>query len=220
MCPPSFWIVPEKACRQLMPVEPFRQSYNWRHRITNQADFKQSAAVLPVAHLMVSKEQALENKRKVVLGLGNLLQKDEGFGVRVVQALEAEMGRELRRDQVELVDGGKLGQDLLPLVEECSHLLVLDAVDSQARPGTLVELSKEQIPRFAGIQLSPRQVTFQEVLALADLRGSLPEQVYLIGIQPCDLGSGQELSQEVEQKLPRAVLRAVEVLRGWGIVNF
>ncbi len=162
----------------------------------------------------------MENKRKVVLGLGNLLQKDEGFGVRAVQALEAEMGRELRRDQVELVDGGTLGLDLLPLVEDCSHLLVLDAVESQASPGTLVELDKEQIPLFVGIKLSQHQVTFQEVLALAGLRGNLPEQVYLIGIQPCDLGSGLELSQEVERKLPQAILRAVEVLRGWGIVNF
>ena len=161
----------------------------------------------------------MENKRKVVLGLGNLLQKDEGFGVRVVQALEAEMGRELLHSQVELVDGGTLGLDLLPLVEDCSHLLVLDAVESQAKPGTLVELTKEQIPRFVGIKLSQHQVTFQEVLALADLRGNLPEQVYLIGIQPCDLGSGLELSQEVEQKLPRAILRAVEVLREWGIFN-
>ena len=162
----------------------------------------------------------MENKRKVVLGLGNLLQKDAGFGVRVVQALEAEMGRELRRNQVELVDGGTLGPDLLPLVEDCSHLLVLDAVEAQARPGTLVELNKEQIPRFVGIKLTQHQVTFLEVLALADLRGNLPEQMYLIGIQPCDLGSGLELSQEVEQKLPRAILRAVEVLRGWGVVSF
>ena len=162
----------------------------------------------------------MENKRKVVLGLGNLLHKDEGFGVRVVQALEAEMGRELRRDQVELVDGGALGPDVLPLVEGCSHLLVLDAVEAQAKPGTLVELNQQQIPRLASAGLSPRQVTFQEALASADARGHLPEQVYLIGIQPCDLGSGAELSQEVEQKLPQAILRAVEVLRGWGVVTF
>ena len=162
----------------------------------------------------------MENKRKVVLGLGNLLQKDAGFGMRVVQALEVEMGRELRRDQVELVDGGTLGAGLLPLVENCSHLLVLGAVESQAKPGTLVELSKKQIPQFVGLKLSQQQVSFQEVLELAGRRGNLPEHVYLIGIQPCDLGSGQELSQEVERKLPRAILRAVEVLREWEVVNF
>ncbi len=161
----------------------------------------------------------MEDRRKVVLGLGNLLQKDEGFGVRAVQALEAGMEAELHRHAVELVDGGTLGLDLLPLVEDCSHLLVLDAVEAQASPGTLVELGQEAIPRFGGIKLSQHQVTFQEVLALADLRGHLPEQVYLIGIQPADLGSGLELSPVVEKMLPQAVQRAVEVLREWGLMT-
>jgi hydrogenase maturation protease len=159
----------------------------------------------------------LENKRKVVLGLGNLLEQDEGFGVRVVQALEMELGRELRQAGVELVDGGTLGLNLLPLVEDCSHLLVLDAVEAGAVPGTLVELAKEQIPLFSGIKLSQHQVTFQEVLALAGLRGNLPAQVYLIGVQPAVIASGLDLSDPVEAQLPAAIERAVEVLREWGI---
>jgi hydrogenase maturation protease len=159
----------------------------------------------------------METKRKVVLGLGNLLEKDDGFGVRVVQALEAELGQELRRAGIELVDGGTLGLNLLPVVESCSHLLVVDAVEAGQAPGTLVELSKEQIPLFGGIKLSQHQVTFQEVLALAGLRGYLPEQVYLIGIQPAEVASSLELSPAVEEKLPQAIYRAVEVLRAWGI---
>jgi hydrogenase maturation protease len=159
----------------------------------------------------------METKRKVVLGLGNLLEKDDGFGVRVVQALEAEMGQELRRAEIELVDGGTLGLNLLPLVENCSHLLVVDAVEAGKAPGTLVELTKEQIPLFGGIKLSQHQVTFQEVLALAGLRGYLPEQVYLIGIQPEEIASSLELSDVVEEKMPEAIYRAVEVLREWQI---
>ncbi len=159
----------------------------------------------------------MENKRKVVLGLGNLIERDDGFGVRVAQALEAELGRELSEAGIELVDGGTLGLNLLPLVEDCSHLLVLDAVEAGAAPGALVELSKEQIPLFGGIKLSQHQVTFQEVLALAGLRGNLPERVHLIGVQPAVIASGLELSEAVEAQVPAAVERAVEVLREWGI---
>lgn len=159
----------------------------------------------------------MDARRKVVLGLGNLLQKDEGFGVRVVQALQAELEVELRRAGVEMVDGGTLGLNLLPLVEECSHLLVVDAVEAGQAPGALVELTKDQIPLFGGIKLSQHQVTFQEVLALASLRGYLPEQVYLIGIQPAEMTSGLDLSEAVEKMLPAAMLRTVDVLREWKI---
>jgi hydrogenase maturation protease len=79
----------------------------------------------------------MDDRRKVVLGLGNLLQQDDGFGVRVVQALERELGIEMQRAGVELVDGGTLGLSLLPLVEECSHLLVVDAVEAGLAPGAL-----------------------------------------------------------------------------------
>jgi hydrogenase maturation protease len=159
----------------------------------------------------------METKRKVILGLGNLLEKDDGFGVRVVQMLEAELGQELRKAEIELVDGGTLGLNLLPLVETCSHLLVVDAVEAGKAPGTLVGLTKEQIPLFGGIKLSQHQVTFQEVLALAGLRGYLPDQVYLIGVQPQEISSSLELSPVVEEKMPRAITRVVEVLREWGI---
>ena len=67
-------------------------------------------------------------------------------------------------------------------MEDCSHLLVLDAVEAEAAPGAMVELAREQIPLFGGIKLSQHQVTFQEVLALAGLRGNLPDQVHLIGV--------------------------------------
>jgi hydrogenase maturation protease len=159
----------------------------------------------------------MDDRRKVVLGLGNLLQQDDGFGVRVVQALERELGIEMERARVELVDGGTLGLSLLPLVEECSHLLVVDAVEAGLAPGALVELSKDQIPLFSGIKLSQHQVTFQEVLALAGLREHLPDQVYLIGIQPAETGDSLDLSETVEKMLPEAILRAVQVLRDWRI---
>ncbi|RPI33339.1 MAG: hydrogenase maturation protease [Chloroflexota bacterium] len=152
-------------------------------------------------------------KRRVVLGLGNLLCRDEGIGIHAVQALEQACGEQAG---FEWVDGGVLGMSLLPLVEECSHLLVLDAVDAGLPEGSLVELSKEEIPLFAGIRMSEHQVGFQDVLGLASLRGNLPEHVRLLGVQPADLSAGMELSREAAAALPAILERSRAVISEWG----
>jgi hydrogenase maturation protease len=150
--------------------------------------------------------------RKVVLGLGNLLNRDEGLGVHAVKMLDA---RSRGNTEFEILDGGVLGLNLLMIVEECSHLLILDAVNVGKPAGTVVELTKEQIPLYAGVKLSQHQITFQEVLGLANIRGYLPEYLHLIGIQPEDLSVGLELSPVVERNLPEVVSRAERVMKDW-----
>ena len=154
--------------------------------------------------------------RKMVLGLGNILNRDEGVGVHALRALEVHFGRQA---DVEFVDGGVLGLNLLPLVEECSHLLILDAVDAGQAPGTLVELRRDEIPLYSGVKLSQHQVTFQEVLALAKIRDGLPPYLHLVGVQPADLSIGLDLSPTVGPMVPHIVERAGAVLRGWGLVH-
>jgi hydrogenase maturation protease len=153
-----------------------------------------------------------DGARRVVLGLGNLLNRDEGLGVHALRALEQRLGAD---PGVELVDGGVLGLNLLPLVEACSHLFVLDAVDAGRRPGTVVELARDEIPLLGGVKLSEHQVTFQEVLGLAMFRGRLPETLHLVGAQPADIAIGLELSPEIARAIPQIVERAVDVLAGW-----
>jgi hydrogenase maturation protease len=155
-------------------------------------------------------------QRKVVLGLGNLLNRDEGLGVEALKRLDAQLGVQ---SNVELLDGGVLGLNLLMIVEECSHLLILDAVNVGKPAGTVVELRKEQIPLYAGVKLSQHQITFQEVLGLANIRGYLPEHIHLVGIQPEDLSIGLELSATIEHALPEVVSRARLVLESWGLIG-
>jgi hydrogenase maturation protease len=150
--------------------------------------------------------------RKVVLGLGNLLNCDEGLGVQAVKRLDAQLGVQT---DYELLDGGVLGLNLLMVVEECSHLLILDAVDAGKPAGTVVELARDEIPLYAGVKLSQHQVTFQEVLGLADMRGNLPPNLHLIGIQPADLSIGLELSPTVANALPEVIRRARVILKKW-----
>jgi hydrogenase maturation protease len=154
-------------------------------------------------------------KRKVVLGLGNLLNRDEGLGVQALKRLDAQLGQQ---SQIELLDGGVLGLNLLMIVEECSYLLILDAVNAGKPAGTVIELRKEQIPLYAGVKLSQHQVTFQEVLGLANIRGYLPEHLHLIGIQPEDLSIGLELSATIDHAIPEVVSRACLVLKTWELI--
>ena len=105
-----------------------------------------------------------------------------------------------------------------PLVEECSHLLVLDAIDAGKQPGTLIEMSKDEIPLYSSSKLSEHQVTFQDVMGLAYLRQQLPEHLHLIGVQPADLSTGLELSQAVAVRLPEVLQRARAILITLGLL--
>jgi len=150
--------------------------------------------------------------RKVVLGLGNTLNRDEGLGVQALKLLDAQLGAQ---SDFELLDGGVLGLNLLMIVEECSHLLILDAVNVGKPAGTIVELTKEQIPLYAGVKLSQHQITFQEVLGLANIRGYLPEHLHLVGIQPENISVGIDLSPMIAKALPEVITRASSVLTLW-----
>jgi hydrogenase maturation protease len=154
--------------------------------------------------------------RKIVLGLGNTLNSDEGLGVHALNHLIAELGD--RAGDIELLDGGVLGLNLLPWVEEASHLLVLDAIDARREPGALIELDRAEIPLYAGVKMSQHQITFQEVLGLANIREKLPPQLRMVGVQPADLSIGVEVSQTVAAVMPQVVERAIAVLQAWHLL--
>jgi hydrogenase maturation protease len=153
------------------------------------------------------------SQRHVVLGIGNILNRDEGLGVRALDLLEQQVGPVA---DVEYVDGGVMGLSLLPLVEDCEHLLVLDAIDAGAEPGTFVEMNGQEIRLFTGIKMSEHQITFQEVLGLAFIRDKLPPYLHLVGAQPADLTIGLEISDKITETLPQIVTRAAAVIRDWG----
>jgi hydrogenase maturation protease len=153
--------------------------------------------------------------RIVVLGIGNVLWADEGFGVRCVEALQQ---RYRFDDHVQLVDGGTQGLYLLPLVQAADRLLVLDAIDYGLPPGTLHVVENDEVPRFLGARkMSLHQTGFQEVLALAQLTGAWPAEAVLIGCQPEELDDyGGSLRPCVRRALDDAVALAVRRLSGWG----
>jgi hydrogenase maturation protease len=159
----------------------------------------------------------MNSKRILVLGIGNILWADEGFGVRCVEALNA--GWEFP-PQVELMDGGTQGLYLLPYVQEADCLLVFDAVDYSDPPGSLREVVGDQVPRFMGVKkMSLHQTGFQEVLMAAELTGKLPAELVLIGVQPEELEDyGGSLRDVVKAQMPAALELAFSWLARWGAI--
>lgn len=152
-------------------------------------------------------------EKTIILGLGNLLYGDEGFGVRLAQYLYAHWDFP---PGVSVVDGGTQGQTLLTFVEEADSLLVLDAVDFGLEPGELT--LREEVPAYVTAQkVGPHQNSFSEVLGLAALRGTQPRHCALLGVQPAAMTLGAHCSPEVERILPEAVNQALGLLRHWGI---
>jgi hydrogenase maturation protease len=152
----------------------------------------------------------------LVLGIGNVLYADEGFGIRAVEALHA---RYVFSDEVRVMDGGTQGIFLLPWVCSAERLLILDAVDFGMAPATLKLVRGDDVPCFMGAKkVSMHQAGFQEVLASADLTESLPSELALVGVQPEVLNDyGGSLTSGVRGRIDEAVELACAVLRDWGI---
>lgn len=147
-----------------------------------------------------------------VIGLGNPLLTDDGVGLALLEALRADGWAD-----VHLVDGGTWGLSLLPVLADSERVLVLDAVRSGHAPGTVVRGERADIPRLYRYPLSPHQIDLAEVLAAAELVGSLPEQITVIGVEPASTdGPCLELTPPVAKALPGAADAARAVLRGWG----
>ncbi|HEX9075633.1 MAG TPA: HyaD/HybD family hydrogenase maturation endopeptidase [Anaerolineae bacterium] len=152
--------------------------------------------------------------KTLVLGLGNILLQDEGAGVRVVERLQAEY---VFPNDVTVLDGGTLGLDLLHVLEESDRAVVVDAVRSDKEPGALVRLRNAEIPAFLGPKVSPHQVGLQDLLGLAQLRGHLPGEVILLGVQAGRLEPGLDLSPAVAAQVEPLAAHVIEELVRWGI---
>lgn len=151
----------------------------------------------------------------VILGIGNLLWADEGFGVRCVEALAE---RWQFGPGVQLVDGGTQGLYLLQHVQAARRLLIFDAIDYGLDPGTLKLVEGDEVPRFMGAKkMSLHQTGFQEVLALARFTGQWPDELLLVGCQPALLDDfGGSLTPPVRAALAPALALALDRLRAWG----
>jgi hydrogenase maturation protease len=153
----------------------------------------------------------------LILGIGNTLLSDEGVGVHMLDYL--------RRHCPELanatfLDGGTLSFTLAPWIEETDHLVVVDAAELTAPPGTVRVFEDAAMDRFAGrTKRSVHEVSLGDLLAIAHLTQALPDNRALIAIQPHELDWGHTLSNPVKQALPRAASEVLSLLRKWTVLR-
>jgi hydrogenase expression/formation protein len=152
--------------------------------------------------------------RVAVLGVGNILMRDEGIGVRAVE----ELPRRYRLpEEVEVIDGGTAGMELLEDLSDLDHLIIVDAVRSGKAPATIVRLADEEVPALFKLRFSPHQVGLSDVLAALSLTDRSPGSVVVIGVEPVALDTAFELTPPVAAVLPQVVERVADELRGLGL---
>ena len=150
----------------------------------------------------------------VVIGLGNPIMGDDGLGLCALEQLVLGWTFD---DSTELLDGGTWGLSLIPSIEGARGVLFLDAIRTNSAPGTIVELRGDEIPRTLATKLSPHEIDLREVLAVLQLRGTLPAEVSAIGVEPESVDLRDGLSPTVQSRLPDVVRLTVARLESWGV---
>ena len=149
-----------------------------------------------------------------VLGLGNILLKDEGIGVHIVNAIK---GRYVLPPDVEVIDGGTLGLDLLPLIENRDNILFVDAVDFGKEPGYTGVIDGDAIPSTLMAKMSVHHIGLSDVLFAAKLLDIKPSKLRLIGIQPQSLEVGLEMTECISGKMDQIIDLVIQTLKEWNI---
>jgi hydrogenase maturation protease len=149
----------------------------------------------------------------LVLGLGNILCRDDGLGAFAVSLLDREF---LRPPEVEVLDGGTLGLTLLPYLQRKNVVILVDAVRANAAPGSFVRLEGAEVVPAVEQRLSAHQVGVADLLEGARWLGHYPRHLVLLGLVPCTFELGVGCSPPVQAALPLLVERIVEEIRGLG----
>ncbi len=147
-----------------------------------------------------------------VLGIGNPLLGDDGFGVEVVKRLKERIGEP---PDVEIIDGGSLGIYLLPYLEDKTHLIVVDVINFGGKAGEIAKFKLEEIPGYIGLKVSEHQITFHEVIALMNLLNIKPDEAVLIGVQPKNNQWGAQISEEVKNAIDDVVEEIKRQIELW-----
>lgn len=153
----------------------------------------------------------MAQKKVLILGVGNLILKDEGVGVHVVKKME---NRKLPPG-VEVIDGGTATMDLLSIIYESEQIIVIDALSSGGEPGTIYRCLPEDLIKADERPLSLHQVELLDVLLMARQLGG-HASVVIIGVEPKEISCGMELTSKVKAAVPKVIQAVLKELKGMG----
>ena len=148
-------------------------------------------------------------RKVLILGVGNLLLQDDGFGVHIINALK----NTVLPENVTLLEAGTVSHQLIPMLHESDRLIVIDVVEAGDTPGSLFRVSPDDMRFTTEQRVSLHQISLIDVLHMAELTGSKPQTV-IIGVQPKDTTTWSlELSDELKAVIPRVKELIFEELR-------
>jgi len=153
-----------------------------------------------MTHGLPENEPKKEPPRVVVIGVGNLLLKDEGIGIHTIKALQ-----EINLPQdVKIIDGGT-APDLIAYTEAGDKLIIIDAAKVGGEPGTIYRFQPRDLAEEGGEVISVHELGVAQNLRLMSLTGNEPEAIVIIGVEPKEIDWGTELSPELQPKVPEIV---------------
>lgn len=156
----------------------------------------------------------MTNPDITILGVGNILFSDEGFGIRVIEEIQR---RYAFPENVSIIDGGVLGLNLLGVISECDHLIVVDAIRNKCSAGSIYRLEGDAIPERIRAKNSLHQVDLLEALTLCSALDKVPETV-ILGVEPEDMETTcLELTSTVKDKINDIIDMVLKELDGLGI---
>ncbi len=149
----------------------------------------------------------------LILGVGNILLGDEGIGIRVVEALE---NRFQFPEEVQILDGGTAGIELLRYIEGRDLLILIDAMRAGLAPGTVFKVEGEDVAKRFMTKISPHQIGLSDLLAAGILSDMVPQHITLYGIEPECLATGVLLSPVVEASVEKIITAVLVELAAAG----
>lgn len=151
----------------------------------------------------------MQTPRIMVMGIGNILLSDEGLGVRFLD----ELAKKPLPENVELLEGGTAGLELVHLIQDIDFLIIVDAVNAHAEPGALFRFQPEDLHVFPEkYEVSFHQIGIIEVLNMAKILGQAPRTL-IFGIQPKSLEWGMDISPEIQALFPRLADLVLEEIK-------
>lgn len=147
-----------------------------------------------------------------VVGIGNIIMQDEGFGVRCAEYLQTITDYP---DYVQIIDGGTLGMDLMPYIADTKKLLLIDAINIDAPVGSFHSFSGEELNAYFKDKLSVHDLGVNDMLAVFKITDNPIEEVVVMGIKPAVVSMGLELTTEVAAKIPEVAQKAKELVDKW-----
>lgn len=153
-------------------------------------------------------------KQITVMGIGNILLQDEGFGVRVVEELHR---RYHFPETVQVLDGGTLGMDLLRFISGSEKLLVVDAIAGDGPPGSFYRLAGEEVRVYFSEKVSLHELGIRDVLAALELLDQPVAEVVVLGVEPAVLDLGLELTPVVASAVDKTVAAVIAQLTEWRV---